>query len=171
MKKIVLIILCVCFCFMAGCENETQLRTAHISEITGALSTDYGIKVTLDNDERMQDKFVDLQIKSSKEEQILHFGQEMEDSFVICLPRSDYWYNLTYLIDKTNGAQSESGYLSYEDFGSRVFLFYADNDVELTFRVVAGQTKTNQDTGEKILVLSEDISQEVKVDVKKHQEE
>ena len=37
----------------------------------------------------------------------------------------------------------------------------------LTFRVVAGKEKTSEQTGEKILVLSEDISKEVKLKVKK----
>ena len=124
MKKFFLIILCVCFCFMgAGCENETKLRVAHISEMTGALSTNYAIKVILDNDDRMEDKYVDLQIKSSKEEQLLTFGEEMQDQYVICLPKSDYRYNLTYLISRTNGATGEAGYQTYEDFGTKVFCF------------------------------------------------
>ena len=170
MRKFISVILCVCFCFLlSGCENETKIRSAHISEITGALSTDYAIKVTLDNDERVKDKYVDLQIKSSNEEQLVAFGEELGEQYVVCFPKSDYWYNLTYLISKTNGVQGEAGYKTYEDFGSRVFLFSADNDVDLTFRVVAGETKENADSQEEILVLSEDISSEVKVSVKKHE--
>lgn len=169
MKKFVLIILCVCFCFLAvGCEGETKVRTAHIANITAAMSSDYAIKVTIDDDDRVRDKFVDLQIKSSKEEQLLTFGQELKDSFTICLPKSDFWYNLTYLISQTNGTGEEAGYIKHEDFGSRVFLFSSKNDVDLIFRVVAGQTKQNEDTEEEILVLSEDISGEVVVRMKKH---
>lgn len=167
-RNIFLIILCVCFCFMVGCEAETKLRTAHISEITGALSTDYGIKVVLDKDDRVAGKFVDLQIKSSKTEQVLTFGEERGMQYSICLPKSEYWYNLTYLISKTNGVSDESGYQNYEDYGNKVFLFSADNDVNLTFRVVTGDVKKNTDSGEEILVLSEDISTEVTVAVKKH---
>lgn len=167
-RNLFLIILCVCFCFMAGCEAETKLRTAHISEITGALSTDYGIKVVLDKDDRVADKFVDLQIKSSEAEQVLTFGEERGTQYSICLPKSEYWYNLTYLISKTNGVSDESGYQNYEDYGNKVFLFSADNDVNLTFRVVTGDVKKNTDSGEEILVLSEDISTEVTVAVKKH---
>lgn len=155
---------------MAGCEAETKLRTAHISEITGALSTDYGIKVVLDKDDRVADKYVDLQIKSSEAEQVLTFGEECGTQYSICLPKSEYWYNLTYLISKTNGVSDESGYQNYEDYGNKVFLFSADNDVDLTFRVVAGDVKKNTDSGEEILVLSEDISTEVAVTVKKHKE-
>lgn len=153
---------------MVSCEAETKLRTAHISEITGALSTDYGIKVVLDKDDRVADKFVDLQIKSSKTEQVLTFGEERGMQYSICFPKSEYWYNLTYLISKTNGVSDESGYQSYEDYGNKVFLFSADNDVNLTFRVVTGDVKKNTDSGEEILVLSEDISTEVTVAVKKH---
>lgn len=170
MKKLFLIIICVCFCFMSGCETETELRCAYISEMTGALSTDYAIKVVLDEDDRTQDKYVDLQIMSDKEEQILSFGQEGKESFSICLPKSNYWYNLTYLVSKTNGANAEGGYEKYEDFGNRIYLFSAQNDVELNFRIVVGDKKTNQDSGEEILVLSEPVSEEVKVSVKKHQE-
>ena len=169
-RNIFLIILCVCFCFITGCEAETKLRTAHISEITGALSSDYGIKVVLDKDDRVSDKFVDLQIKSSKAEQTLTFGEEGDAQYSIYLPKSDYWYNLTYLISKTNGVSDESGYQNYEDYGNKVFLFSANHDVNLTFRVVAGGVKKNIDSGEEILVLSEDISTEVVVAVKKHEE-
>ncbi len=170
MKKCFLIILSVCFCFLlTACENETKIHSAHISEMTGALSTDYAIKVIVDEDDRMADRFVDLQLRSSEENQILQFGQELGSSYSLNLPKSDYWYNLTYLISKTNGANGES-YVAYEDFGTKVYTFSADNDVNLTFRVVAGKVKTNETTGEEILVVGEDISQEVEIEVKKHQD-
>lgn len=172
MKKFFLIVCCVCFCFLAvGCESETNINAAHISDITGALSTNYAVKVVLDDDERVNDKYVDLQIKSSKDEQLLKFGEELGEAYVVCLPKSDYWYNLTYLTSKTNGATAEGGYQKYEDFGSKVFNFTSPNDVELTFRVVAGQTKLNEQTKEEILVLSEEISKEVTLKVKKFKED
>lgn len=169
MKKLFLIFLCVCFCFMAGCENETQIRVAHLSNITGALSTEYAVKVCLDNDQRLQDKYVDLQIKADKDGQILTFGEEMQEQFTICLPRKNYWYNLTYLLNKANGLGELTGYQKYEDFGNRVFMFSAENEVNVSFRVVAGEIKTNPQTNETILVLSEDISKELNVLVKNKQ--
>lgn len=170
-RNLVLIILCVCFSFLStGCENGTQMRIAHISEITSALSTDYAVRVLLDNDKRMEDKYVDIQIKSSKEDQILTFGEEMEESFRICLVKKDYWYNLNYLIDKSNGIANQGKYKRYEDFGNKVYLFSAQNDVDLTFRVVAGQLKTNNETKKEILVLSEEISDEIVVHVNAHKD-
>lgn len=170
-RNLVLIILCVCFSFLSiGCESGTQIRCAHISEITSALSTDYAVRVVLDNDKRMEDKFVDIQIRANKKNQILTFGEEMEDGFSICLAKKDYWYNLNYLISKANGTSHEAGYKKYEDFGNKVYMFSAQNDVDLTFRVVVGQIKTNQETEEEILVLSEEISDEVVVHVNAHKD-
>ena len=168
MKKFVLIFFCACFSFLAiGCEKETQLRVATISDITSPLSTHYSIKVNLEEDKRVAERYVDLQIKSSKENQTLRFGEENGDAYTITFDEKDYWYNLTYLIGKTNGVGVEGDYEKYADFGNKVYNFSSQNDVTLVFRVVAGKEKTNEETGEKILVLSEDISKEVKVKVKK----
>jgi len=100
----------------------------------------------------------------------LIFGEENADVMQLEIPKADYWYNLTYLIDNTNGVSAEGGYFAYEDFGNRMYIFTSENDVELTFRIVAGQIKTNNETGEQILVLSEEISDELEIKVKKFEE-
>ena len=167
MKKFILGFLCVCLCFLAvGCETETRVECAHISDITGAMSTQYAIKVVLDDDDRVKDKNVGLQIRSSKENLQLTWGEELGDDYVLSLSKADYWYNLTYLISKTNGVGQEAGYLDYDAYGDRVFRFSANEEVELTFRMVAGNTKKNEGSGEEILVLSEPISKEVTMKVK-----
>lgn len=173
MKKIrnlILIVLCVCFSFvLVGCESETKVRSAFISDISGALSTRYSIRVALEKDDRVNDKYVDLQIKVDKENQQLLFGEENGDAYTLRLERNDYWYNLNYLISRTNALKVEGEYQNYQDFGTKVFNFSANNDCKLTFRVVAGQEKKNEETGERILVVSEDISEEVTIDVKKNE--
>ena len=172
MKKFLLVFLCVCFSFLAfGCEIETQLRVATISNMTSKLSTHYSIRVNLEKDDRVAERYVDLQIKSSKENQTLRFGEENADAYTITLEDKDYWYNLTYLISKTNGLEVEGEYQKYEDFGSKIFNFSSQNDVEISFRVVAGKEKENSETGEKILVLSEDISDVLTIKVKKLDDE
>ncbi|MBE7075642.1 MAG: hypothetical protein E7375_01050 [Clostridiales bacterium] len=171
MKKFILIVWCVCFSFLlVGCSGETKIMSAHLSDSTGALSTKYAVKLVLDKDDRVNDKYVDVQVRSSKDEQILNFGVEAGDQYSIYLPKKDFWYNLTYLISKTNGTSVEAGYQKYEDYGNKIFNFCADNDVDLTFRVVAGQVKVNEKTQEEILVLSEGISKELKIEVKKCEE-
>lgn len=169
MKKIVLILLCFCF-LLVGCESEQKLEAAHISEITGARSTSYAIKVTLDDDKRIDDKYVELQIKCSDEGQVVSIGQELKDSYNIYFPKKDFWYNLTYLTSVTNGVKTEEGYMKFEEFGNKVFNLKTDSDTTLTFRVVVGDKKENEQTGDEILVLSEPISKEVTVKMKKFNE-
>lgn len=155
MKKFLLIVLCVCFSFcLVGCESDSELRVAHISEVTTAQSTNYSIKVSLDNDKRVKQKYVDLQIMASSPEQTVYFAEENEKPNQLVFERENYWYNLSYL---TKG-DGETEYQKYDDFGTKVFNLTVPNDVKLKFRMVAGDVKTNENTGEKILVLSEDIS-------------
>ncbi|MBP3619380.1 MAG: hypothetical protein J6J24_01830 [Clostridia bacterium] len=167
MKKLILIVLCVCFSFLCyGCESQTMVKSARISDITTALSTKHSVKVVLDKDERVTGKYVDVQLKSDKENQFLNFGEENQQGYTIFLPKKNYWYNLTYLISQTNGTKSEGNYQPYEEFGDRVYNFTSKNDFNLTFRVVVGQKKDNSSSGEEILVLSESVSDEVSIEVK-----
>ncbi len=161
-------IIILCAVFMCGCQNETELRVAYISDITGALSTNYAVKVVRDKDERVEDKFFDLQLKSNKDEQIVHLNEENGSPIAIFLEKKDTWYNLTYLIGQTNGASVPAKLEKYDKGGSKVYSIKVDNDVELTMRVVVGDEKQNTQTGEKILVLSKEISDEFTLKCKKN---
>ena len=110
MKKCFVGFLCAIFCFVLGCTSETELKIAHISEMTVGNGTNYSIKVTLDEDDRMEERYVDLQIKSEKANQFLEIGQENVEHETICLEREDYWYNLTYLI-----SENEEVYQTYKE--------------------------------------------------------
>ena len=163
MKKCFVGFLCAIFCFVLGCTSETELKIAHISEMTVGNGTNYSIRVTLDEDDRMEERFVDLQVKADKENQFIEIGEENVAHKAICFEKKDYWYNLTYLLSDENVEE----YQTYKDYGTKIFNFTSKSDVKLTFRVVAGKVKQNETTGEKILVLGESISDEVTIDVKK----
>ena len=163
MKKCFVGFLCAIFCFVLGCTSETELKIAHISEMTVGNGTNYSIKVVLDEDDRMEERYVDLQVKADKENQFIEIGQENSEHKTICFEKKDYWYNLTYLLSD----EDEEEYQTYKDYGAKIFNFTSKNDVKLTFRVVAGKVKQNETTGEKILVLGESISDDVTIDVKK----
>jgi len=170
MKKFFVGFLCVFFCFMLiACENETQLRVAKISDNTSAMSKDYSIRVVLEDDDRVKDKYVDVQIKANKDNQKLIFGSENQEKGELVCEKKDYWYNLTYLASRAKN-EEEVEYKKYQDFGDKIYNFYTDRDCELKFRVICGKLKTNEQTGEEILVLSEDISEEFSLQVQKHDE-
>ena len=94
MKKKVLMVLYVLFCclLIVGCENETLLRVAHISDNTAARSINHSIKVVLDDDDRVNEKYVDLQIKSDKSGQKLSIGLERQDKTSVVLEKADFYH-------------------------------------------------------------------------------
>ncbi len=167
MRKFLLAFMCVLFCFCCGCETQTALQLAHISDNTLGNSTNYSVKVVLDDDERMDEKYVDLQIKSSESGQVVSIGEHGEEKTSVRFDKKDYWYNLTYLVDKANGVSAEGGYQKYQQHGSKTYNLTTKSDVKLTFRVVVGNLKKNTQTNEEILVLSEPISNEFVLKMRK----
>ena len=149
-----------------GCETENSLKTAHISDKTNDLSTKYAVLFALDEDDRLTEKYVDIQLKSNKQDQQLSIFEENKNALTITLPEKDFWYNMSYLISRANGTK-EAGYQKYEDFGTKHFVFTTENDVDITFRVVCGDLKKNEETQEEIMVLSEPISKETTIKMKK----
>ena len=77
MKRLLLIIFATAL-MLVGCENY-GLRCAHLSNLRQGLSANYAVKMVLDDDERVNDKSVDMQIKSSIDNLVLNFGEEGED--------------------------------------------------------------------------------------------
>lgn len=169
MRKIFLSVLCVLFCFCCGCETQTTLLVAHISDCTLGNSTSYSVKVELDDDDRMEEKYVDVQIMSSEGEASVSIGEHGKEKISVYFDKKDYWYNLTYLIDKANGVTTEGGYQKYQQFGSKIYNLTSKVDLKLTFRVVVGNLKKNSQTNEEILVLSEPVSNEFMLKMKKNQ--
>lgn len=166
MKKFFIGLLGVLFCFVVvGCTNETQLRVAHISNITSGNSTNYAIKVELENDKRVEERYVDLQVKADKAEQFVSIGEENKEMRDVFFEKADFWYNLTYLT--TGGDENE--YQTYKEHGSKIFNLTTKSDVTLHFRVVAGKVKGKEEQKETILVLSEEISDELALSMKKNE--
>lgn len=163
--------LCLAMCLIVvgcclGCESD-GLKCAYLTECTQSLSTDYAIKMILDKDKRVEDKYVELQIKSSTEGQKVTFGAENENKYVLNIEEKNNWYNLTTLISDANGLSNTEQYEKYVDKNNMLYTFYCSNDTTLTFRVVVGNVVENSDATGQILTSTEAISKELKVDVKK----
>ena len=167
MKKLGLILLAILF-VCVGCETQ-GLRCAHLTNATQGLSTNYAIKMVLDEDERAKDKEVDLQIKSSHENQKILFGEEGEDKVELSFAKADEWYNLSYLMAQANGMKSEE-YETYQNKGNKTYLFSSTSDTLLTFRVVVGEAVLSDAGTGQVLTSSEPVSDELEIEVKKNEE-
>ncbi len=167
MKKLGLILLAILF-VCVGCETQ-GLRCAHLTNATQGLSTNYAIRMVLDEDERVKEKEVDLQIKSSNENQKILFGEEGMDKVELNFVKADEWYNLSYLMAQANGLGNEE-YETYQDKGNKTYLFTSLTDTKLTFRVVVGEAVLSDSGNGQVLTSSEPVSDELEIEVKKNEE-
>lgn len=167
MKKLGLILLAILF-VCVGCETQ-GLRCAHLTNATQGLSTNYAIRMVLDEDERVKEKEVDLQIKSSNENQKILFGEEGMDKVELNFVKADEWYNLSYLMAQANGLGNEE-YETYQDKGNKTYLFTSLVDTKLTFRVVVGEAVLSDSGNGQVLTSSEPVSDELEIEVKKNEE-
>ena len=159
--KILVIMLLITSFALSGCDNKGVL-CAHISDKTKG--TNYAVGVVFDKDERMKEKYVDIQIKCATAGAFISIGRENEEKTVVTFDKADEWYNLTVLIARANGVKGET-YEKYDNKENVTYLFTSNSDLKLSFRVVAGNVIENDN--EQILVSTEKISNILSLDVKK----
>ena len=126
-RSLLIIFILLAMIFMTACENSTQLRCATISEITSAGSDNYAVRITLLNDTRIKDKYVDVQIKFDKASEMF-FWEENQDRLTLKIDDYDEWYSLTSLIAT---AEDRQGYEEFEyklqKLGAKIYR-YDDNE-------------------------------------------
>lgn len=169
MKKILLCFLTFILLFSVGCDNQ-GLICAHLSDATQGLSTNYAVRMVLDDETRVEEKYVELQIKSTIEGLKLNFGEEGEEKQEIVIDKADEWYNITVLQASANGMSGKETYEKYSEKGNMTYLFTTSDEAKLTFRVVIGEAIQNDDKTGYILTATECISNELKISVKKAEE-
>ena len=121
MKKILLCFLTFILLFSVGCDNQ-GLICAHLSDATQGLSTNYAVKMVLDEDSRVEEKYVELQIKSTTENIKLNFGKEGEEKQEITINKADEWYNITVLQASANGMSGKETYEKYSEKGNMSYI-------------------------------------------------
>lgn len=165
-RNIFLIVLLLMVSLTAfACEDSTQLRCAAITEITAAGSENYGVRISFLQDKRLQDKYVDVQVKFNKTGEIT-FWEENQEKMEFIIEDFDEWYSIEYLKAKATSTEGSEKFEKFEKALARTYLFNYDGKIELTFRVVAGDIEDNStETGE-ILVGSEPISKQFTLKIK-----
>ena len=148
-----------------ACEDSNQLRCATITEITAAGSENYGVRISFLQDKRLQDKYVDVQVKFNKTGEIT-FWEENQEKMEFIIEDFDEWYSIEYLKAKATSTEGSEKFEKFEKALARTYLFNYDGKIEFTFRVVAGDIEDNStETGE-ILVGSEPISKQFTLKIK-----
>ncbi len=143
-----------------GCENATEIKAVSITEITSAGSENYGIKISYQDDKRIEKKGTDIQVKCDRKIDnivIWHEGQEKKS---IAFGEKDRWYSLTTLLAFADNKPNTE---KFEEFGqalSKILLFNSKEKIKLTFRVVVGDIEPNVQGSGEVLTGSTEVSNE-----------
>lgn len=164
-RKVALVLAVICMFGLVGCEDATQIRCATISEITSAGSKNFGVKISYQEDSRLEGKATDVQIKFSKIGEYT-FWEENDEKISFNITEMDEWYSLTSLIYKANGREGEEVFEDLKDAKTKFYLFSFNGKSEVTMRVVAGQKEENINRNGEILVGSEPISSQFVLKIK-----
>ena len=162
MKKLFsLAFIFISFCTLfAGCEGGNLLRTASFSNITMAGSQDYTIKISFAEDERVDNRYYDIQIKADGAKKI-KIGKEFEKKKEAQL--SESWQSLTtLLLDEANTETFVKG----SEAVTVIYIFNTEEESKITFRVVVGGIEDNASGTGKIITSPEDCSDEFVVKTK-----
>ncbi|MBP3344598.1 MAG: hypothetical protein J6K97_00145 [Clostridia bacterium] len=149
-----------------GCEKATMIEAAHISEITQAGSKNYGVRITYDQDRRLEGKIIDTQIKFSKKGDIV-IWQEGGEQFSYTILDDDTWYSMTTIFAEVAGKDGQEIFERKDDAVAKVYLFNSSQAQNVTLRVVVGDVETNSEQKGEILVGSEPISNQFTLKIKK----
>lgn len=164
-RKVALVIALIAMFEIVGCEDATQIRCASISEITSVGSKNYAVRISYQEDKRLENKATDVQIKVSKIGKYT-FWEENDTKLSFVLNEMDEWYSLTNLIYKARGKEGEEQFENLKDAKTKFYIFNFDGQSEMTLRVVAGQKEDNANKTGQILVGSEPISSQFVLKIK-----
>lgn len=146
-----------CILGITGCENSNDLRLASFSNITAAGSTDYAIRISFAEDERVDEKFYDVQLKATKAGQLV-FWKEGEEKKTLTIDEDNAWRSLTTLIAVSEGKPNTEQFIKYSEALTQTYIFNSNQDNTLLFRVVVGEPEDNAQKTGKILTSTEEVS-------------
>lgn len=165
MKKLCyFFILSLCF-LLAGCEDSLKVRGANINEITSSGNSNYGVCISFNQDSRLENLGVDVQLRFEKSGEI-NFWEDNQEKHLFTINESDVWYSLTNLIAISEGNEGKEKFVLHKDVVSHNYLFSSEKYNSISIRVVAGNVvKNSQDTGY-ILTEAMPISDIFKLNIK-----
>lgn len=156
-------LLCLAFC---GCEASTSIRVASLSEITAAGSSDYAVRIEFADDERLEDKEYDIQLKCDTENVNLTFWREGEQKITSSISVKNRWHSLTSIKADAAGLSGKEQFKKLKVAVSESYIFNVSAPCKLTFRVVAGEATENSAKTGQILANVDPVSDEFVLECK-----
>lgn len=161
MKKLkFLALLIMCACIFAGCENSNEITVAYLSNATSAGSDDYSVKISFQQDDRVEEKYYDIQIMSDVENLSFTFFREGDGQMSATISQKDRWNSLTSLIYSSMGQEGRETFSRIKDAVDVIYVFNVEQPAKLFFRVVAGEVEDNAEGTGQILANTQPVSED-----------
>lgn len=148
-----------------ACENATEIRAANITEITAAASDNYGIRISFLDDKRIENKGVDVYVKSDKKLDNVVIWEEGQEKQSIAFAEKDRWYSLKSLLCMAENRPNTEKYTKFGEALTETYIFNSSEKIKLTFRVVVGDIEPNIQGSGEVLTGSMDISNEYELKI------
>lgn len=156
-------LLIAAFC---GCEASTSIKVASLSEITAAGSSDYAVRIEFSDDERLEDKEYDIQIKCDISDVDFTFWREGEQKITSAIAVKNRWHSLTSLKADAAGLSGKEQFKKLKEAISESYIFNVSTPCKFTLRVVAGEATENSAKTGQILANVDPVSDEFVLECK-----
>ena len=164
LKKVIAFLLVFGTFMFVGCEDTNDLRSAYFTNITQPDSSNNTIRVTFEKDSRVDEKYVDIQVRSNKEAKI-EINEENKQPEEISFDNTK-WNSLTTLLVEGVGESGTEVFRKYKETQSKTYILKTINEIELCFRVVVGDSNENATKTGYILTNAKEVSKEFKIKLK-----
>ena len=154
-KFVAIFVSCLLIFVVAGCSRQPIV--AFFMDGTSAGSDIYTINVSFAEDEKFEDKHIDLLIKSDTDNLVMTFKREFDQDIQITIEKKEEWNSLTYLINSANPPENQESYMPFSERSNMTLVIESEQDAIITFKAVIGDEYQNSQ-GYTILVNQVDIS-------------
>lgn len=116
---------------LVGCETNNQLRVASISNITAVGSEDFAIRINYQEDERLENKEFDVQLKCDTSDVKLTLWKENEQKVTSNITIKERWVSLTSLKADSAGISGQETFKKLKDAVDESYIFNVSKTCKL----------------------------------------
>lgn len=150
----------LCAVLFCACEGATDVMAASFSDISISGADSYGIAVKFSEDKRIEDKYYDIQVRANKPIAEMQMWEDGGKKYKVSFDEKDEWQSLTTMFALGEGKPGTEKFIQMKEALGRRIMFSSTEKVNLTFRVVVGESVDNRDKTGKVIVSTEPISSE-----------
>lgn len=161
LKRIFVLAIAILGLTMVACGGPSNIMAASFSDISISSSGSFGVGIKFAEDKRIEDKYVDIQVKANKEMDDMRMWEDGSGTkYKISFKEKGEWQSITVMYAEAQDKAGTEQFVKYSEVLARRIMFSSPEKVDLTFRVVVGDVIDNEKKTGQVLVSSEPISKE-----------